>query len=241
MDFDPHTHSTFSDGKNTLEENILAGVGKGLKKIALTDHAYLHMAYGVSMRRLDEYLKEAYELKKAYNRDIEVLVGMEFNLLDTEGNIDIPLGYADEFELKLIGVHKLTKYSNFKSIVYMMGYQLFDKIRYSRKVLDINTKSYIAAIENNDIDIVAHPSNIARVDFKALAETCERTNTLLEINARHPDLRKGDVEKVLETKANFILGSDSHRAESIGECGYGSRFIEENSIPLNRVVNAFDA
>lgn len=241
MDFEPHTHSVFSDGKGTMEENIIAGIKKGLNKVAITDHSHLHMAYGVKLNRLDNYLKRAYELKKNFKDEIDVLVGMEFNLCGLDGEIDIPTGYESEFEIKLIGVHKLTKYTNFKSILYMMGYQISEKIRYSDHVLKKNTEGYIKAIENNKIDIIAHPLNITRIDMNALAKACEKTDTLLEINTRHPDLTKENVKDILSTKANFILGSDAHRPDDVGECINGKRFIAENEIPLNRVVNAINA
>jgi putative hydrolase len=241
MDFDPHTHSKYSDGKGTLEENILSAINKGLKKIALTDHAYLHMAFGVKMNKIDKYLKDAYELKKSFNSQIEVLVGMEFNLLGLDGTVDIPKGYEDEFELKLIGDHKFAKYKDIKSFMFMIGFQLSEKKRYSKDVLKANTNAYISAIENNNIDIIAHPSNMVKLDIKTLAKVCEKTDTLLEINSRHPDLKPMDVKEILATKADFILGSDSHKSSDIGECEYGEKFILENKIPLKRVVNAVNA
>ena len=47
MLFDYHTHTTFSHGKGSIEDNVKEAVKKGLKAIAITDHGPGHMTYGI--------------------------------------------------------------------------------------------------------------------------------------------------------------------------------------------------
>jgi len=53
---DYHTHTKFSHGKGSVEDNVRAAVAKGLKEVAITDHGFKHMTYNV--RRIDWPLVE---------------------------------------------------------------------------------------------------------------------------------------------------------------------------------------
>ncbi|MFR6641738.1 MAG: PHP domain-containing protein [Christensenellales bacterium] len=44
---DYHTHTYYSHGKGTIEDNVRAAAEKGLKQIAITDHGFRHMMYNV--------------------------------------------------------------------------------------------------------------------------------------------------------------------------------------------------
>ena len=49
---DYHTHTVFSHGHGSIEDNVKAAIKMGLKEIAITDHGFSHNSYGV--RRMDE-------------------------------------------------------------------------------------------------------------------------------------------------------------------------------------------
>lgn len=48
---DYHTHTVFSHGHGSIEDNVKAAIKMGLKEIAITDHGFSHNSYGV--RRMD--------------------------------------------------------------------------------------------------------------------------------------------------------------------------------------------
>ncbi len=241
MSYDLHTHSTYSDGKDTLAVNIETAISRGLTKIGLTDHAYCHMSEGIRLKKMDQYIKDAYAMKAAYKDDIEVLVGMEYNILNLNGDTDILDAYKDAIELKLLGVHKAARYSNFKSYYYFLFIQIAQRARRRADVVQAVTDAHIKAFERYKIDIFAHPGSLAKLDVGRLAEVCAAKNIKMEINARHQDWTESDVRAALDTKVEFILGSDAHWAKAVGEHGYADAFIRKHGIPLNRVVNAADA
>ena len=47
MTFDFHTHTTYSHGKGSIEDNVKEAIKKGLKAIAITDHGPGHLTYGL--------------------------------------------------------------------------------------------------------------------------------------------------------------------------------------------------
>ena len=93
---DLHTHTIFSHGLGTVEQNVLAAIEKGLETIAIADHSVGHMAYGV--RDVEGYLKEIDRVKKEFSERIKVLSALELNILDESGKLDIPKGYENSFD-----------------------------------------------------------------------------------------------------------------------------------------------
>ena len=63
---DFHTHTVFSHGKGTMEENVQAAIDRGLSAVAITDHGLSHFAYGISKRELQAYLSEVDRLRDCY-------------------------------------------------------------------------------------------------------------------------------------------------------------------------------
>ncbi|MBF1138496.1 MAG: PHP domain-containing protein [[Eubacterium] sulci] len=47
MTFDYHTHTTFSHGTGSIEDNVKVAISKGLKALAISDHGPGHLTYGV--------------------------------------------------------------------------------------------------------------------------------------------------------------------------------------------------
>ncbi|MEM6704064.1 MAG: PHP domain-containing protein [Acidobacteriota bacterium] len=79
---DLHMHSTFSDGRNTLEEMVRAAQRAGLRRICFSDHV-----------RVDTHWLSSYVDAVASVRDrgqIEVLCGVEAKILDASGRLDLP-------------------------------------------------------------------------------------------------------------------------------------------------------
>ena len=50
---DYHTHTPFSHGKNTVDENAKRAKELGLKQIGISDHGFSHIAFGVRRRQID--------------------------------------------------------------------------------------------------------------------------------------------------------------------------------------------
>ncbi len=74
-----HTHTTFSDGKNTPEEMIEAAIALGFEKIGISDHAYtaFYDGWSIPLSRMEEYIRTLRELKEKYKGRIDVYVGLE--------------------------------------------------------------------------------------------------------------------------------------------------------------------
>lgn len=74
-----HTHSKYSDGKNTLEEMVLAAIDAGMPEIGFSDHAPtpFYCDWSIKAQRLDDYKKEIKALKEKYKDKIKIYLGIE--------------------------------------------------------------------------------------------------------------------------------------------------------------------
>ncbi|MBR4769105.1 MAG: PHP domain-containing protein, partial [Lachnospiraceae bacterium] len=74
-----HTHTTFSDGKDTPEEMILEALRLGMTEIGFSDHSYtpFDRSYCMKKERQTEYIDEIRRLSEKYRGRIRVLLGIE--------------------------------------------------------------------------------------------------------------------------------------------------------------------
>lgn len=96
---DYHTHTKHSDGRGTMQDNMLAAVGMGLEELGITDHGPHNI--GVGVENSEAYLnikKEARELNEKQN-DIKILVGAEADIISVDGDIDVSAQVAKELDL----------------------------------------------------------------------------------------------------------------------------------------------
>ena len=74
-----HTHSTFSDGKSTLEEMVQAAIAQGCQEIGFSDHAPMifDCEWSIKAEKLERYKKEVTALKEKYKDKIKIYLGIE--------------------------------------------------------------------------------------------------------------------------------------------------------------------
>ena len=76
---DYHTHTMYSHGKGSIEDNVKKAIEKGLKSIAITDHGSKHFIFGVSEKKLLKQKEEIQAISKKYP-DFQLLFGVESNI-----------------------------------------------------------------------------------------------------------------------------------------------------------------
>ena len=88
MIFDYHTHTTFSHGKGSIEDNVKAAVAAGLSGIAITDHGPGHLTYGVKRSDFPVMRAEVDRLRNIYPQ-IDIYLGVEANVVAREPYLDV--------------------------------------------------------------------------------------------------------------------------------------------------------
>ncbi|MBE5745903.1 MAG: PHP domain-containing protein [Clostridiales bacterium] len=228
--YDYHTHTVFSHGLGTIEENVIVAKQKGLSEIAITDHGFEHLAYPVKRKKLKIMREECDRLTKKYG--IKVLLGIEANLLDKTGRIDIIEEDKKYLDIILMGYHKLVKLKP-----KQLWFSLKTKLLKTKKQIEENTDAYINAINKYNIKVLTHLNYGIKVNIKRLAKACKEKGVLIELNGKRINFNKEEIDYMKEIDTKFIVNSDAHRPKKVGETNIGFNFIIKNNIKFSNVVN----
>lgn len=83
-----HTHTVYSDGKHTVEENILSAIDKGMVSLGFSDHSCtdFDFSYCIKTEKLAQYVAEIPQMREKYRDQIEIYLGLECDGYTTLAN-----------------------------------------------------------------------------------------------------------------------------------------------------------
>jgi DNA polymerase (family 10) len=203
---DLHSHTTASDGKNSIEEMAVAARERGYEYLAITDHSASH-GFGddvspEQLRRQIELVGEA----NAHVEGIELLAGSEVNILP-DGSLDYEDELLAELDWVIASVHTS----------FGMSEQAM-------------TERMITAIEHPLVKAIGHPTGrlIGRrepyaIDLDAVFACAARTGTMLEINANpdRRDLSDINARGAAQAGVRILIDSDAHRTDTLQNMRWG--------------------
>lgn len=232
---DYHTHSVFSDGANTLEENIQQAIKIGLKEYAITDHAFRHRTNGISLanfqvqKRMVELYREKYPQLKIYH-------SLESNIMGYSGLLDTD-AYVNELDFLQMGFHKTASNESFAT---WWSFTLMNLIfRPSKAKIEKNTLAYLRCIDRYPLKFVNHLNYGVLVNCKEIAKLCVERGTKIELNGRRVLFSQKEVDEMLETGVEFVVNSDSHTSTNVGNVTLPLEFAKTHGIPLEKIVNLY--
>lgn len=238
---DYHTHTRYSHGTGTVLENVLAASAAGLREVAITDHGPANL-FGVGVRNLSAFarIRADVEAACALLPDMRILVGVEANVIDTRGTLDVPDEVLSELDIVLVGLHPMVHTRGWRAAGELVGLNLLAKAGtgLARRARHLNTAALVAAVEKHDVDIITHPGLHLPVDTRELARACAARQTALEINAGHGNITPGFVRVAAREGAFFCINSDAHRPTDVGKLETGVRVAIEAGLDLDHILNA---
>jgi DNA polymerase (family 10) len=219
---DLHVHTSWSDGRDSLEAMAGAARAMGYEYIAITEHSRGRgIARGLSEERLREQMAEIRSLNERLT-GIRILSGIEVDIR-ADGSLDFPEELLAELDLVVAAVHSA------------MGQ---DELKMTRRVL--------SAIEDPHVDVIAHPTcrllgerHQVALDMEAVFSAAARTGTALEINAMPDrlDLRDTHIFRARELGVKLALGTDSHATEHLGLMRFGVGVARRGWCEAQHVLN----
>ena len=219
---DLHSHTTLSDGRNTLEEMAAAARERGYAYMAITDHSASH-GFGdhVTSERLWERIDEVAAWNKG-ERGFRLLAGSEINI-GLDGGLDYPDDVVGALDWVIASVHT--------------------SFAISEKEM---TARVLEAIENPLVDCIGHLTGrlIGRrepygVDIEAVAEAAARTGTMLEINGNpnRRDLSEHHARLAAEAGVTIVLNTDAHGVETLNNMDYAVATARRAWLRPDQVAN----
>lgn len=236
---DYHTHTRHSHGRGTVEDNVKTAVSQGLKAIAITDHGPRSL-FGVGVSSLSVFglVKEEIEHCQAQFPQIKILLGVEANIIDIDGSLDLPPESLDQFDLVLAGLHPLVYPASLVFGLGMVGNLVGRHVPYlARKLRQWNTQAVCSALIQNPIDILTHPGLHMNIDTEKVAKTCTQVGTYMEINTSHDHITAEYLRIAFQAGARFVIGSDAHSPDRVGDAAKGLLLAETAGIPASAIQN----
>ena len=235
---DLHTHTRYSHGRGSIEDNVKAAVSKGLKTIGISDHGPGHVVFGVSRKKLAEMKAEIQRLRRIYE-DIEILFGIEANILVPGGILDVRPDEYDYFDFICAGWHfgaiegvtasgVGNTFSNFARGSYENA---------TRKQIKMNTDAVVNVVKTGGVKFLTHPGQRAPIDLLEVAAVCASHGTLLEINTSHMTLTPADLLAMADVGARFIINSDAHKPGRIGDFLPAEKLLNDAGLDPSLVEN----
>lgn len=219
---DSHTHTLASGhAYNTVYEMVRAAADKGLELLALTEHSMkmpgtCHEFYFMNLKVLPRTMC-----------GIEVLFGVEANIMDYDGTLDMRQDLLERMDVVIASMHTPCVKSGTK---------------------EENTRACLKAMENPAVNILGHPDDSRYpVDYEALVLGAKENHVLLELNnsSLHPlgarkDPLPNDIvmlELCRRYEVPVIMNSDAHCAEDVGNHQFTDLLISELDFPEHLIVN----
>ena len=236
---DYHTHTPYSHGKNSVDENVARAKEIGLKQVGISDHGYSHVVYGLKRHLTDNYVRDCKQAAEKYG--IDVLVGLESNICGIGGGADLKPCDYDNFDLYLCGNHVFIYYDTLQDhMKYFWGNMIARRFfkKTPQGLVDYNTKAYINVIKNNPIDAITHLNYLCPCKTLEVAKCAADYGTYIELNSKKTHLSDEDLMEIAEkTSARFIVNSDAHWAGRIGDTERVEEQLTRISFPMDRIDN----
>ncbi len=194
---DFHTHTSLSDGIDTMEDMARAARALGYEYLAITDHTSgRNIPTNKKMEHMRKQASEIQKLNKSLT-GIRLLSGAEVDIR-ADGSLDLPDEGLAGLDIVVASIH--SSFAQGK---------------------DQMTRRVIGAIENPHVDIIAHPTarkigerQPVDIDLEAVFKAAARSHTALEINAMPERLDLNDLHayRARELGVTLAIGTDSHAA-----------------------------
>jgi DNA polymerase (family X) len=223
---DLHTHTTWSDGRASVEEMVETAATLGHEYIALTDHSQsARIAHGLELERLERKIAEVEALRrKRGGRKPHVLMGAEVDIL-ADGKLDYPDEILARLDVVVASLH--------------------GAFRQSRERMTVRL---LAAIANPYVHVIGHPTTRlissregVEFDFERVVEAAAEAGVALEVNGAPNRLDLDDLMSRAAGEAGALLAidSDAHSAAQLAQMRYGVFQARRGWVEARSVVNAW--
>lgn len=225
-----HNHSTYSDGKHSLEMMADYCRELGFEYLGIADHSKTaSYAKGLSEERIIEQHAEIQKLNQKYalmtDRPFKILKGIESDILG-DGSLDYTNDVLSSFDYIVASIHQNLKMTEERAMSRIIG-----------------------AIENPYTTILGHPTGrllLSRagypIDYKKVIDACAANGVVIEINASpyRLDLDWRYIQYALEKEVMLSINPDAHEKEGYFDMHYGVAVARKGGLTSNMTFNSFN-
>jgi len=197
---DLHVHTTWSDGRDSLEAMVRAAHQLGYDYVAITDHSERSLASrNLSVADIQQQRHEV-EMLRHRMTDMTILHGVEVDIMK-DGSLDFDDEVLAGFDIVLASLHD-------------HGGQDPAEL----------TSRYLTAIAHPMVNVITHPANRTPVlspgydvDFDRLFAAAAESGTAMEVDGApgHLDMDGALARRAAAAGVTIVVDSDCHRADAL--------------------------
>ena len=221
-----HTHTTYSDGANTLRDMATRARDLGYQYIGITDHSQAAFyANGLKLDRLEQQWAEIDALNIELT-PFRIFKGIECDIL-ADGALDYDDATLDRFDVIIASVHSNLRMDEAKA-----------------------TERILRAIAHPRTCILGHPTGrllLSRpgypIQHKRIIEACAANNVAIELNANpyRLDLDFRHIPYALQCGVRIAINPDAHSRDGINDIRYGLTAARKGGLAAAQCLNTLSA
>jgi DNA polymerase (family X) len=219
-----HSHSTWSDGSDTIEAMAAACIKKGFEYLVISDHSRTAAyANGLQEERVKQQHLQIDELNKKM-APFRIFKSIESDILG-DGSLDYPDSILESFDLVIASVHSNLKMTEEKAMSRLLN-----------------------AINNPFTRILGHMTGrllLSRpgypLDFRKIIDACAARKVVIEVNAnpRRLDMDWYWIDYALNKGVIISIDPDAHDVAEFDNCRYGVLAAQKGGLTKDRNLSSF--
>jgi DNA polymerase (family 10) len=220
-----HVHTSYTDGKESLEEMVKTALEWGFEYIGITDHSVsAFYAHGLSADELNSEIEYIDRLNKRYEGKITILKGIESDILEN-GDLDYGNETLSKLDFVIASVHS----------------------RFNMHKEDM-TARIIKAIKNPYTTMLGHLTGRLllerkeyEVDISAVIDALSEYKTIVELNAnpKRLDIDWRYIKEAISKSVMLSINPDAHNKKGFDVIEYGVNAARKGWTTKNDVLNTY--
>jgi DNA polymerase (family 10) len=217
-----HAHSTYSDGKNELEEMAEACQKAGWRYFGISEHSQTAVyARGLDQSRLEDQWKRIDQWNKEHP-ELRILKGIESDILKN-GELDYPESLLKNFDFVIASIHQ----------------------RYGKMEM---TERLVKAIQNPFTSMLGHLSgrlllsrDAYQFDKEKVFREAIQNKVIIELNASpyRLDLDWRDCFEACREGLLISINPDAHSVDGLKDLQYGLWMARKALVPEEQIFNTW--
>jgi DNA polymerase (family 10) len=216
-----HCHTTYSDGKHTIEEMVRTAEAMRMKYITITDHSpTAFYAGGVTLDRLKRQWDEINEVQEKVK--IKILRGTESDIV-ADGHLDYPDGILEQFDVIVASIHSRYK---------------MDSAKMTRRI-ETAMRQPVFKIWGHALGRLIQRRPPFECDVDRILDVIAESRAAIEVNGDpyRLDLEPRWIREARKRKIKFVISVDAHSTGALHNLKYGVGIARRGWLTKREILN----
>jgi DNA polymerase (family 10) len=216
-----HCHTTYSDGKHSVEQMVAAAEAMGMKYITITDHSpTAFYAGGLKIDRLQRQWEEIDEVQQ--QTKVKILKGTESDIT-ADGALDYPDWILEQFDVIVASIHARYK---------------MDSEKMTNRIVKA-MREPVFKIWGHALGRLIEKRPPFECDVEKILDVIAESRAAVEINGDpyRLDMAPPWLREARKRKIKFVISVDAHSTGALNNVKYGVGIARRAWITRKEVLN----